>query len=52
MTLQDKIKKFPAYSMSRVTGWLVNKSAMGPGKQSEFKDRVYYDTKKSKKTNK
>jgi len=45
LSLLEKIKRFPAYSMTRVTGWYVNKSAMNPGKQAEFNDRVYYKTK-------
>jgi len=49
LTLEEKIKIFPAYSMTRVTGWYVNKSAMNPGKQAEFNDRVYYSNKKLSK---
>lgn len=45
LTLEEKIKRFPAYAMSRVTGWFVNKSAMNKGKQAEFNDRVYYKIK-------
>ncbi len=42
MSIEEKIAKYPAYSMTRVTGWYVNKSAMNPGKQAEFNDRKYY----------
>lgn len=49
LTLAEKIRRFPAYSMTRVTGWYVNRSAMNPGKQAEFNDRKYYDIKKSSK---
>lgn len=45
LTLEEKIKRFPAYSMTRVTGWYVNKSVMNLGKQAEFNDRVYYKIK-------
>jgi hypothetical protein len=45
MTIEEKIKKFPAYAMTRVTGWYVNKSAMNPGKQAEFNDRKFYSNK-------
>lgn len=47
MTLEEKIKAYPAYSMTRVTGWYVNKSAMNPGKQAEFNDRQFYSNEKA-----
>jgi len=45
LSLEEKIKRFPAYSMTRVTGWLVPKHAMNPGKVAEFNDRKYYSNK-------
>ncbi|NTU69322.1 hypothetical protein HGB13_00620 [bacterium] len=34
---------------TRVTGWMVPKSSMNPGKVAEFNDRKYYDGKKAAK---
>jgi len=45
LSLEEKIRRFPAYAMTRVTGWYVNKSAFNPGKVAEFNDRVYYKLK-------
>ena len=30
LTLEEKIEAYPAYSMTRVTGWYVPKHAMNP----------------------
>jgi len=42
MTLEEKIKAYPAYSMTRVTGWYVPKNSMNPGKFQEHADRVNF----------
>lgn len=48
LTLEEKIKMFPAYSMTRVTGWYVPKDSMNPGKKQEHADRVNFKIKDEK----
>lgn len=43
-----EIKRQICQVFTRVTGWFVPKSAMNPGKTSEFNDRVYYKIKDEK----